>query len=138
MTAYVVYDTASGRVKRLLNCEPSHISANVQTGESSLEGVADSQTQYISGGAITARPSITATWNKTTIAANGADAAVLGATLPNPTTVSVKVPAGAVSPSDETVTGGSFSLATPIAGSYAVTVTPPFPTRVHTQTITAS
>ena len=74
---------------------------------------------------LVARPLITtvATWDVTTIDADGVDAATLGAGLPNPTSISILIitaqGAEQIVPFD--VTDGSFVLKSLIAGTYSVT-----------------
>jgi hypothetical protein len=74
---------------------------------------------------LVARPLITtvATWDVTTIDADGVDAATLGATLPNPTSISILIitarGAEQIVPFD--VTDGSLVLKSLIIGMYSVT-----------------
>lgn len=74
---------------------------------------------------LSTKPLITtvATWDVTTIDADGVDAATLGATLPNPTSISILIltaqGAEHIAPFD--VTDGSFVLKSLIAGMYSVT-----------------
>ena len=75
--------------------------------------------------ALSTKPLITtvATWDVTTIDADGVDAATLGAGLPNPTSISILIitarGAEQIAPFD--VTDGSFVLKSLIAGTYSVT-----------------
>lgn len=134
---FIVYRDSDGAILRSGECPDDTLSLQAQTDETAIEGEANDSTQYISGGVVTARPTLTATWNKTTITANGSDTATFGSTLPNPTTVTVGVPVSATAPEAEQVTTGTFSIATPISGEYTVTVMPPFPYMPVTQVITA-
>ncbi|WP_025041034.1 hypothetical protein [Nitrosospira briensis] len=134
---YIVYETTTGAIVRSGECQDDMLDDQARVGETAIEGEADDTTQYVDGGLVASRPEITALWNKTEVAANGSDTATLGTSLPNPTEVSVSVPDGAVAPETEIVTSGTFSFATPIAGSYTINVIPPFPLRPHTQIIAA-
>lgn len=136
---FVVYKNFNGMILRAGECPDDWLSSQANTGETAMEADADDANYYISGGSIAARPTLSAVWNKTTITANGADQAIFGSGLPNPTTVSVTVvPEGVQIPDPEDVTTGTFSFATPIAGAYTVIVTPPFPYIPVTQVITAT
>lgn len=135
---YVVYKNSNGQILRVGECNAEDFENQALTGQTVIEDSADDREHYISGSAVTSRPTITATWDKTSVTANGSDTATLGSTLPNPTSVSVAVPDGAVTPDDEVVTGGTFSFATSIAGNYIINVTPPFPYLSHTQVIVAT
>lgn len=137
---FIIYKTSTGIILRTGECPDDMLGSQALTGETAIEGEANDETQYISGGAVTVRPDITfvASWNKTTVSANGVDTATFGPGLPNPTSVSVQVPNGATTPTDEIVTGGTFSFATPIAGEYVVTVVPPLPHMPYSQLIIAT
>lgn len=135
---FIVYNNTTGIILRVGECHEDILANQAQIGETAIEGVANDETEYISGGIVASRPAITATWDKTAVTANGSDTATLGATLPNPTVVIVSVPDGVISPEPEEVTTGSFTFATPISGEYTVVVTPPAPYLKHTQVITAT
>jgi len=137
---FIVYRNSDGMILRSGETLWETLSLQAQAGETATSDDADGATQYInvSTGAVTTRPTLTATWNKTSITANGSDTAIFGSTLPNPTTVIVGVPVSATTPEAEQVTTGTFSITTTIAGEYTVTITPPFPYIPVTQVITAS
>lgn len=134
---FIVYETVTGAIVRSGQCQDDMLDIQSRSGETAIEGEADDETQYVDDGVISSRPEITATWNKIEITADGSDIATLGASLPNSTIVLVSVPDGAITPDAEIVTTGTFQFATPIAGTYTVAVTPPFPYQPHTQIITA-
>lgn len=134
---YVVYRDSDGSIVRAGKCPDDELENQALTGETAIEGEADDTTQYVYSGIVSSRPEIAATWDKIEITANGSDTATLGSSLPNPTIVFVSVPDGAIPPDVETVTTGIFEFATPIAGTYTLIVTPPFPYQPHTQIITA-
>lgn len=135
---FIVYKTSNGMILRSGECPDSDLALQASTGEAAIEGEANDDTHYIVGGVVTARPALTATWNKTTVGANGIDTATFGLNLPNPTQVLVTVPDGAVTPVPENVTTGTFSFATPVAGEYTVYVNPPFPYKPTSKTIKAT
>lgn len=79
----------------------------------------DPKTNYVLSGVVTPRPlfSSVATFNKTTITADGTDSAVLGPSLPNPTTVqAISSPSGGESTSLTTITDGSLTIKSSIQG----------------------
>lgn len=137
---FIVYKNSNGMIVRYGDCQDDMLAEQAETGETAMEGEAEDTTQYISAGVITARPALTATWNKTTITANGVDQATFGSGLPNPTSVMLTtVPDGAHLPEEpEEVTTGTFTFATPISGAYTIIVTPPFPYIPVTQEIVAT
>jgi hypothetical protein len=135
---FIVYRNSDGMILRTGEFQEGVLASQAGAGETAISGTADDILEYISGGSVTSRPVISATWNKTSIIANGIDSAILGSALPNPTSVLVSVPPGATLPPEEIVVTGSFSFATPIAGSYTIKVIPPFPYQPHEQVIIAS
>ncbi|SHM10748.1 hypothetical protein SAMN05216428_1146 [Nitrosospira sp. Nsp11] len=134
---FLVYETTTGAIVRSGQCQDDMLDSQSRSGETAIEGEADDATQYVDSGVVSSRPTITATWSKLEVIANGSDTTTLGSSLPNPTEVFVFVPDGAVAPEMEIVTSGTFSFATPIVGSYTINVIPPFPYQPHTQIITA-
>lgn len=141
MKQYVVYVTASGEVLRTGNCLDDDLALQAGTGETAVQDTANDATEYYPSGVKTTRPLITsvATWDTTSITANGTAKATLGSSLPNPSTVFITPPAGlglpAVAP--QTVTDGTFRLSTTVPGAYTVTVRA-FPYQDYTVTINAS
>lgn len=107
----------TGRLLRVATATGSdHANAMLDTGEDWIE-ITDRVSPddyYVSAGVLTAKTSLTATWNKTAIDADGVDEAVLS-TLPNPTTVVVDT-------TKFTVTDGSFELSAEDPGDYRVLV----------------
>ncbi len=141
MKYFTVYNTTTGEILRTGQVPDDMLTIQAQTGETVVEAIANPATEYYSAGVKTARPLLTtvATWDVTSIIANGTFKATLGATLPNPTTVSVKPPAnsGIAAIADQTVTDGTFTLATTVAGAYVVTAKA-FPYQDYTVTINAT
>jgi hypothetical protein len=128
MGLYTVYE-ANG-VIILSGCCPDGDESLYQGGYYGLllDAVSNPIDYYVAGipGApvLTERPLLTtvATWNKTTITANGTDSATLGAGLPNPTTVIINiVTAEGAEPVDNfTVTDGSLVFKSNIIGEYSI------------------
>lgn len=140
MKNFIIHDTV-GKILRTGSCPDTMLSIQAGLGETVIEGLANDATQYVSAGVITSRPLLTtvATWDVTTIVANGTAKATLGATLPNPTKVSITPPpnSGIASIADQTIIDGAFTLATTVAGAYTVTATA-FPYQDYTVTINAT
>lgn len=101
---------------------------------------ADPELVYMLGGVAVDRPLLTsmATWDTTTITANGTSSATLGPTLPSGTVIRFTgAPAALGEIDDLTETSGSFIMNTTIAGDYTVTATL-FPYQTLTTIITAT
>lgn len=141
MKSFAVYKTTTGEILRTGQVPDAMVAIQAQTGEAAIEAVADPATEYYSAGVKTARPLLTtvATWSVTSISANGTAKATLGATLPNPTAITIVPPAGlGIAPiAEQTVTDGSFELSTTVAGAYIVTAKA-FPYQDYTVTINAA
>lgn len=108
-TAYVVAD-ADGRIV-LTGVVPAFMLAD-QTppaGGALVQGIADITGDWVTAGAIAARPANPAVLNGTVLTA-----------LPNPSTVTINGVA-------YTVTDGELDMTFPNAGTYAITVSSPFP-----------
>jgi len=71
MAIYIVYDTATGVIRRTGSCPDDMVSVQPQSGQSVMQGQADNSTQYISGGLVTNKPALGATIDLTTVVANG-------------------------------------------------------------------
>ena len=97
----------------------------------------DPNLYYDNAGVITVRPLLTtvATWNKTTITADGSDAASIS-TLPNPSTIKISTPIGIDPIEDIIETDGEFSMTTNVVGNYEITVVS-YPYQDYTVTILA-
>lgn len=87
---------------------------------------------------ITSRPAMSASWNKTTITADGVDTATFGSGIPSGTKVDcISFPQTVTPPSQETITTGSFSFAADVVGEYVIQISPPLPYHPVVTTITA-
>lgn len=128
---YNIVDDTTGQIMLQIGADldndPNAVTDNTPVGMSAYQGEdtdTDAEWYYVSG-VKTARPlfSSVATWNKTTIDADGVDTATLSG-LPNPTNMVVQVPMGKGLdlPGPFTETSGSFSLTTTVAGTYLVLV----------------
>lgn len=126
-----------------LDLDSTAVTANTPAGHTAYEGLMTDTTYewYYVGATKTARPlfSSVATWNTTTITANGTSTATLGPGLPNPTGVVIDIPrsSGLDIPAPQTVTSGSFSLTTTVPGVYRVQVKA-FPYQGTVYEVTAS
>lgn len=141
MIDFVIYLTTTGQVLRTGVCADDDFALQAGAGETAIADTANDQTDYYPSGVKTTRPLITsvATWDTTSIVANGTAKATLGATLPNPTTAFIEPPSGLgfASVPVQTVTDGTFRLSTTVAGAYLVTVKA-FPRQDYTVTINAT
>lgn len=141
MINFVTYLIATGLVLRAGVCADDDLALQAGTGETAVEDTASDLTDYYPSGVKTTRPLITsvATWDTTSITANGTAKATLGAGLPNPTTVRVIPPAGMgfAAVAAQTVTDGTFRLSTTVTGAYVVRVEA-FPYQDYEVTINAT
>jgi len=143
LVQYLVYDSTTGKIKRTGTCNYSLVSLQAQAGETAIVGVADSITQYIdvANVAIISRPTFTSnnTWNVTSITSNGANAAVFGSSLPNPTTVRISpLPTTGVLSVAANITTGNLTLTTTgLPGTYSL-LFQSFPYQDYTVTITGT
>lgn len=90
---------------------------------------------YIVAGVLTARPTLSLTWNKTSILNNGTDAAVVASGIPNPSIVEIETPIGVQYTEPVTITDGSLSFTAQQEGSYTIYIDS-FPYKLYSQTIT--
>ncbi|HWK45137.1 MAG TPA: hypothetical protein VNT30_10465 [Stellaceae bacterium] len=116
MSLYAVYDPATGRIVQMGLCPPEMVSLQARAGLDVItvpDGtVFNDVTHYVVAGAVTPRPSLTL--DKTAIAANGTDTAILSG-LPNPCTVFVDG-------TSQTVTDGVLELSATMAESWTLAV----------------
>ena len=145
---YVIYKDSNGQVLSFGTVpDTAHYDLITPgTGNTKVEETIESDlTWYFPAGVKTARPLLTTanSWNKTTITANGTDTAVFGASLPNPTAVTIITPPTAGITTDGvnkitgTVTDGTLTITATKAGGYVVTLKA-FPYQDYTVTITAT
>ena len=112
---FTVYNSVTGRIIRT-GSGGTLETVNAQAynpNEVVLTEPCDLGNDYVLAGVITPRQSLNATWNKTTITADGIDEAVLS-TLPNCTVT--------VDGTDYVVTDGSFEFSATSIGEYAIRV----------------
>jgi len=130
MINYILYTTATGEIFNSVTAEADSIDltyimtmhpdfdSDTQSYMSTVDRV-EPFSNYVLSGTVTPRPllSSAATFNKTTITADGSDSAVLGPNLPNPTTVqAVGLPAGGESAALTTITDGSLTIKSTVPG----------------------
>lgn len=149
MIYYTIYTVATGEIQKVfaMNEEDTTdtITNNTGAGEAFVSGEIepDRDTQYVVDDVLTDRPPLSdvATWDKTSITADGVDSCTLGAGLPNPTIIKVHPDAvasknGAIG-ALVNVTDGSITFGTESVGSYRFEVINPFPYLPTNYTITA-
>lgn len=139
-TYFVVYSDTTGELLRVGMCDETLVSAQeINAGETAVAVNAFYQPSeyywHLVNDELTERPDFTATWDVTTITANGSSTATLE-TLPNPTTIVITVPVGVNSVADQNITDGSFEMTTNVTGVYTITATA-FPYKTQSWEITA-
>jgi len=149
MIYYAIYTVATGEIQKVISLSEDDttdtVANNVSVGEDFITADAEPLRDevYVVSGVLTARPALSAiaTWNKTSITANGVDSATLGSGLLNPTTIKVHPDVDAMKNGGDgalvVVTDGSITFATEAAGKYDFEVVNPFPYLPTTYTITA-
>lgn len=144
MLNYVIYNTSTGEITKSLQIYDENdtvsVANNVGGGEASLQEDGEPSTHYVTGGVSTPKLALStvATWNTTTIDADGVDAATLGSSLPNPTRITVIASAPGIAPITQVnVTTGTFTLTTTTPGTYTV-ITEVFPYLNTSTTIEAT
>jgi hypothetical protein len=138
MNAYTIYETATGKVRGFLQADVAPSADWFEPGVSAIESVGefgdDGSAQYLPGGVLTARPATACTLDKSTIAANGLDTATLSG-IPSGAAVSVTDQNGTTT---YTVNDGALEITADEPGTITITVTPAFPYKPLTVTVTAS
>ncbi len=77
MTDYAVYDTGTGEILSVGRSSASITDIDAAITDGVVEGVADKDSDYVSGGVITARPTASTSIDVTDIQADGFDAATI-------------------------------------------------------------
>jgi len=155
---YAVYITSTGEVLQNGSCDDTMVALQAQSaGETAIdtgEIVVDSKTQYYVAGVLTPRPLLTsvATWDVTSIVADGVSTATLGPGLPNPSTVIMEgsIPdiinkdstyrfttSSGIVPAIDEVTDGSYTITTTTTGLFTIIVES-FPYQTYTTTISGT
>jgi hypothetical protein len=138
MSIYTIYNSTTGLLLRKISTQDVDLAnAQVQSGESIINQDLSFDTQYISSGSPTTRPTLSLTWNKTTITADGSDSATVASGIPNPTNYRIIVPAGIQSISDGTITTGTLTFTADLSGIYTI-ILDSFPYQTYKQNITAT
>lgn len=78
---WTLYDPATGRIKYTFEGDEVNAALNAPAGSTAIPGEFSTLTHYVVDGAIVPRPALPA-WSKTTIVADGTDAAVLNVGVP--------------------------------------------------------
>lgn len=118
MKNFIVHDS-NGVILRTGSCPDSMLLEQAQAGQTAIEGIANDVTQYISVGAVTNKPALGSTIDKTTILANGIEIATISG-LPNPTQATIT---GGGASSTMTVIDGVLALTFNVTGVYKVRLT---------------
>jgi hypothetical protein len=138
MSIYTIYNSTTGQLLRKISTQDADLAnTQVQAGESIINQDLSFDTQYISSGSPTTRPTLSLTWNKTTITANGSDSAIVSSSIPNPTNYSIIVPAGIQPITDGTITTGTLTFTADLPGIYTI-ILDSFPYQIYKQNITAT
>lgn len=117
MIVRAYYQTASGRIIRVVKGPADHMGTTVEAGVAYIDGTDQDVTPYthwVTGGAVALRTALTAVWDKTAITADGVDYATLS---PLPASITVMVGG-----TPYAVAGGSFEFAASDPGAYVVSV----------------
>jgi hypothetical protein len=138
MKAYTVYETATGRVRGFLQADVAPSADWFEPGVVAIESAGefgdDGAAYYLPAGSLTARPATTCTLDKSTITADGIDTATLSS-IPVGATVAVTDGNGITI---YTVNDGTLEITADDPGTIKATVTPAFPYKPLTLTVTAT
>lgn len=140
MTFAVIYRNSDGAIVGRRSYEPDHPAnaAPLPSGCSLLESESfpNESASYITGtpAVITDRPTPACTLDKTSITANGTDTATISG-IPTGSAVRVNDGNGTT---DYTVDDGTLEITADEPGTITITVTPAFPYRPLTVTVTAA
>jgi len=126
----IIYGTITGAIIKDVVCTPDQVRFQVRDGESVTDGTADGSSHYVQDGSLTARPTMPAGIDQTTISADGVDSStIIG--LPVGAEISVNsIVIGVIDESE------SFIFTTDVPGAYSVRATL-FPWRDYEVTINA-
>ena len=138
MISYTLYVTNTGEIRGYLQADVPPSGDWFEPGVSAIESVGefgdDGSAQYLPGGVLTARPPLSCTLDKATITANGLDTATLSG-IPAGSSVRVTDSNGTT---DYTVNDGTMEVTADDPGAITITVTPAFPYKPLTITVTAT
>jgi len=137
MNIYAIYLTSNGFINQLYTGDDPSPYVDPGEGVAIVDASIDDDTHYFPTGVLTVRPyfDTVASWNTTTLGADGVQVITYGSTLPSGTTYEVIPPQG-VAVSSGTITDGIFSMKTLVIGSYQLTLRS-FPYQDYKATITA-
>lgn len=107
MKDYTIYETGTGRIKRIGCCDDSDYYIQVKSGESILDGRYDMKKYYILDGV----PTIKTEFSNVTDRQTTVGTEITFSDLPNPTMVYI----GNI---EETVVDGTFEISFDYAGTY--------------------
>lgn len=127
MAEYIVFNTTTGEITRTGRVPDDMINLQAGAGETAITGVANDLTDYIANPGTTndvtakALLSTVATWDQTTITADGVDEAILS-TLPAAGSFEIAVPENAAPIPGGAVSPPSLTFKATEPGTYVVTV----------------
>jgi hypothetical protein len=109
---FTVYNPTTGEILRTGQCPEGAADLQAGAGESVLYEASDPFSQYVSGGALTAKQNLSASWDKTQVTADGVDTATLSG-LPDPITFHIDG-------DSYEVVGGTLSFKASTPGEYRI------------------
>lgn len=137
MNTYAIYLLSDGSINQLYTGDDPTPYVDPGEGVAIVDPEVDDDTHYFPAGVLTVRPyfDTVASWNTTTLGADGVQVITYGSSLPSGATYEVIPPQG-VAVSSGTITDGIFSMKTLVIGSYQLTLRK-FPYQDYTVRITA-
>lgn len=141
MRAFIIYTTSTGEIRNYIEQDDISDAPTGPAGTSTMEvtvGLAASL-YYVPSGVLTARPylSSVATWDSTTLTANGVDTVTLGSGLPATTTYTITpLSDNGVDVVTGSVTDGSLTITTDAVGPFKVELDGIFPYLTDVEVIT--
>jgi hypothetical protein len=137
---YIIYDIASGRINSrgsVPDEEHYQIIIHSEQQRVTSDRIDSDENWYYLEDVLTERPELPASWNKTTIKANGIDEAILSE-LPNPTSVGIRLlNKVGVNPVQEEITDGSLTITAEFPGEYLVEIDL-FPYKFYSKVVTVA
>lgn len=137
MKSYTLYKTSTGEIRGFLQADVAPSSDWFEPGVVAIESVGEfgdnGESYYLPAGTLTARPATVCTLTKTTITADGTDSTVLSG-IPTGSVVRITRPDAR---SEQVVDDGSLEITSDAPCRIRITVTPEFPAKPVTVTVTA-
>lgn len=138
MKSYTIYIATTGEIRGFLQADVAPFSDWFEPGVVAVESVGelgdDGATHYLPAGTLTARPATSCPLDKTTITANGTDTATLSS-IPVGASVTVTDSNGTTT---YAATDSTLEITADDPGTITITITPAFPYKPLTVTVTAT